>query len=297
MQPGERVLAVVFADVSGSTALYEALGDHDAHRVIANCLDCLRSTAIEFGGRVVKFIGDELLCVFDEADGAISAASQMQTGMGSLRVADRALPPIRVGVAAGPVLEDGGDVFGDTVNVASRIADLAQPGQVLTTQATVDLLTPAIRAGCRALHPMDLRGVSASVPICEVLWNTEATLTMVIDGRPSAAPDVGFALVLSRDGNDVQLDEARRIVRLGRDPGNDVVVTTRAVSRWHARIVLQHGNFVLIDESANGTYVRFDGKPEVHLLREQTLLLGRGLIGLGESTTAGDAAPLRFRLR
>jgi class 3 adenylate cyclase len=295
MQPGERTLAVLFADVSGSTALYEALGDREAHRVVARCLDCLRSAAIEFGGRVVKFTGDGLLCVFDDADGAIGAASQMQTRMDGLRSADRAIPAIRVGVAAGSVLEDGDDVFGDTVNVASRIADVALPGQVLTTRTTVESLAPVIRAGCRSLHPMELKGVRGAVAITEVLWNTEATLTMVLDTRVGAAPAAPRALVLSHAGRDVRLDAARRVVRVGRDPGNDLVVSARAVSRWHARVALQQDNFVLVDESANGTFVRFDGKPEVHLQRDQTLLVGRGTIGLGESTTAGDTATVQFR--
>ena len=82
-----------------------------------------------------------------------------------------------------------------------------------------------------------------------------------------------------------------------RDPQNDLVVTARAASRRHARVHLYEGNFVLIDESANGTYVRFDAQPELHLRREETVLVGHGLIGLGESTSAEGAEPVVFAVQ
>jgi class 3 adenylate cyclase len=294
MAQRERRLAVVFADVSGSTSLYEAIGDQNAHRVIAGCLDCLRSTTIEFGGRAIKFIGDELLAVFEDPDAAVSAATEMQQRLTAQRASDPSVPAIRVGIATGPVLEDADDVFGDTVNLAARIVDIASAGQVLTTGQTVALLTRAIGASCRALRPMELRGIAGTVAICEVLWNAEATLTMVVDSKSFAMPVHAGSLVLSYNGKDALVDSRNRVVRVGRDPSNDLVVSSRTASRWHARIQLQQDNFVLVDESANGTYVHFDGKPEIHVLREQTLLVGRGLIGLGESTTASDAASVVF---
>src|SRR6266542_3976816 len=212
MQLGERVLAVLFADVSGSTALYEALGDHEAHRVIARCLDLLRSTALEFSGRIVKFIGDELLCVFDEADAAICAASQMQTRLAEQHAIDAEVPAVRIGIAQGRVLEDAGDVFGDTVNLASRVADVARSAQVLTTRQTVQALTPAIRGSCRSLHPIELKD----------------------------------------QGKDVRLDAEHRVARLGRDASNDLVVPAKTASRWHARVQLRDHNFMLVDASVNG---------------------------------------------
>ncbi len=294
MQLGERVLAVLFADVSGSTALYEALGDHEAHRVIAGCLDLLRSTALEFSGRIVKFIGDELLCVFDEADAAICAASQMQTRLAEQHAIDAEVPAVRIGIAQGRVLEDAGDVFGDTVNLASRVADVARSAQVLTTRQTVQALTPAIRGSCRSLHPIELKGIDGDVPIFEVVWNIEATLTMVVDTHASDDPDAALTLVLTHQGKDVRLDAEHRVARLGRDASNDLVVPAKTASRWHARVQLRDHNFMLVDASVNGTFVRFDGKPELHLRREETVLVGRGVIGLGESTLGESAATVDF---
>ncbi len=297
MQPRERTLAVVFADISGSTALYETLGDREAHRVIDRVLGVLRSTAVEFRGRIVKSIGDELMCVFDEADAAICAAGQMQERLEASRASDRAVPAIRVGIAEGPVLEDGGDVFGDTVNLASRIADVAQSGQVLTTRQTVDALAPAIRSTCRMLHPLEFKGIEGDVSIFEVVWNIEATLTMVVDGGPIGLIDPTRSLVLAHRGKEVRIDAEHRVARIGRDPANDLVVPAKTASRMHARIHLRDSQFVLVDASVNGTFVRFDGKPEICLRRGETMLIGHGVIGLGESTTAEGAETVAFAQR
>jgi class 3 adenylate cyclase len=294
MQPKERTLAVVFADISGSTALYESLGDREAHRVIDRVLGVLRSTALEFRGRIVKSIGDEILCVFDDADGAVCAAGQMQERLAASRTADPAVPGIRVGIAEGPVLEDRGDVFGDTVNLASRVADVAQSGQVLTTRHTVDALAPAIRSTCRMLHPLEFKGIVGDVAIFEVIWNVEATLTMVVDGGPIGLIDPGRSLVLAHRGREIRINAEHRVARIGRDPANDLVVPARTASRMHARVQLRDSQFVLVDASVNGTFVRFDGKPEICLRRGETMLIGHGVIGLGESTTAEGAETVAF---
>lgn len=125
-----RLLAVVFADVSDSTRLYGTLGDDEAHRRIDRCLQSLRLVVAECSGRVIKAIGDALLCVFDTADDGITAASGMQSRLEAQRRIDAGMPSIRVGIAYGPVLEIENDVFGDTVNIAARVAALATSGRV-----------------------------------------------------------------------------------------------------------------------------------------------------------------------
>ena len=297
MQSGQRMLAVVFADISGSTALYEALGDAQAHRVVESCLQTLRNIVAEFEGRVVKAIGDELLCVFNDAQAAIGVASEMQFRLDAQRRADSSVPAIRVGISHGPVLEDAGDVFGDTVNLAARVAALANPAQVLTTRQTVDALPPLLRAACRPLYAIDVKGIAGKVSIYDVVWKLDADLTLVSGSLHDVVLTSSRALRLSYRGQDVSIGPEQRDLRVGRDPQNDLVVTARAASRRHARVRLYEGNFVLIDESANGTYVRFDAQPELHLRREETVLVGHGLIGLGESTSAEGAEPVIFAVQ
>jgi adenylate cyclase len=180
------------------------------------------------------------------------------------------------------------------VNLASRIADTAQSGQVLTTRQTVDSLPPAIRSTCRMLHPLEFKGIDGDVPIFEVIWNMEATLTMVADGGPIGRLDPARALLLAHRGKEVRIDAVHRVARIGRDPANDLVVPAKTASRMHARIHLRDSQFVLVDASVNGTFVRFDGKPEICLRRGETMLIGQGVIGLGESTTNEGAETVVF---
>jgi len=122
-------MAVLFADVADSTQLYEVLGDTSAFSAVRDVITMLKAITTSCGGRVVKTIGDGLMCVFPSADSAAGAAGDML-----LQVAQR--PPmdngkslaIRVGFHFGPVIEESNDVFGDSVNIAARMAELALAG-------------------------------------------------------------------------------------------------------------------------------------------------------------------------
>ncbi|HJV95268.1 MAG TPA: adenylate/guanylate cyclase domain-containing protein, partial [Albitalea sp.] len=140
--PGGGAVAVLFADIAGSTKLYEALGDADAKVLIDEALIALQVITRRHRGRVVKTIGDELMCVFPSAERGFLAATDMQTVVNALVVTKGVKRMIRVGFHAGPVIEEKGDVFGDTVNVAARIAGLAKGMQIMTSRTTVDALPP-----------------------------------------------------------------------------------------------------------------------------------------------------------
>lgn len=296
MQPEQRPRAVMFADISGSTSLYQSLGDNEAHRVIELCLQTMRSTVAQHGGRVVKAIGDALLCVFDDACAATSTASEVQSRLDTQRGMDRLVPAMRIGVSYGAVLEDAGDVFGDTVNIAARVAALATSGQVFITLQTREALPPLLRACCRPLYAIEVKGVHTKVSIYDVVWKLDAELTLVAGSQPMGKAEPAGVLCLTYRGKNVCLGDEQRAVRLGRDPDNDLVITAKTASRRHARVHLYEGNFVLVDESANGTFVQFEAQAELHLRREETVLIGRGVIGLGMSTSADSADTVAFRV-
>src|SRR5689334_18180760 len=136
--------AILFADVSGSTALYELLGDKPAAKAIDACLGALKEVIETRGGEVVKTIGDELMVVFNSAAAACEAAREMQHRMAAWPPISGAKLAIRIGFHHGLVLEDKGDFWGDGVNTAARLAGLAKAGQILTTGATANAL-PAIQ--------------------------------------------------------------------------------------------------------------------------------------------------------
>jgi pSer/pThr/pTyr-binding forkhead associated (FHA) protein len=94
---------------------------------------------------------------------------------------------------------------------------------------------------------------------------------------------------------EIVLGEANPVVRLGRDPENDVVIADRMASRLHARIERRRDKFVLVDQSSNGTYVTVEGEPEIHVRREEIILHGRGQISFGHAH-AGDRGSARVLL-
>jgi class 3 adenylate cyclase len=292
----QRDVCIVFADIAGSTRLYETLGDADALRAIERCLTGMSRVTRANRGRVVKTIGDEVMAVFDSAAQGMQAASDMQQSVGELP------PPapgvklaVRTGFHFGPALMENDDVFGDTVNVAARMAQLAKAGQIVTTAETVAALPEFMRGFCRAIDILPLKGKAGTVSVCEVIWQEGAELTMVSPSLAAVAP-VGGRLVLRHAGVALELGPARPTVTLGRDPGSDVVIHDPRASRLHARIELRRDKFVLVDVSSNGTYVGIEGEPELALKREEMILRGHGRIAFGHAWNPDLPEVLEFAL-
>jgi adenylate cyclase len=296
MAVGDFNQGVLFVDVSGSTRLFDTVGDVEAHRVVELCLASVRACVADYTGRVVKSMGDGLLCIFPDAGSAAGAASEMQSRLDVQRRVDPGIPAIRVGIAYGAVLEEGGDVFGDTVNVASRLTTLATAGQVLTHRAAVDALPAVMRGLCRELYEIELRGIRREVMVHEVIWRSDADLTMISRGPLSAAASAARRLRLTYATREIVLPKDGTEISIGRDAQNDLVIASQVTSRRHARIRMYDRNFVVIDESANGTFVRLEGREEVHLRREEMVLLGRGQVGFGASTMLETHATAHFEL-
>ena len=169
--------AILFADVSGSTSLYEKLGDQRALAAIDSVLAEMRKSVALQHGRVVKTIGDEVMAVFPSADAAMQAACDMQTRVAAIAPIDNVQLAIRVGFHFGPAIEEGGDFFGDAVNTAARMAGLAKGGQIITSGPTVDALSPLLRKSTRDLDAMAVKGKQDEIRIFEVIWQDSDDLT------------------------------------------------------------------------------------------------------------------------
>jgi adenylate cyclase len=288
--PPTSDLAVLFADVSGSTRLYEMLGDERALATVGRSVAAMAEACRAHGGRVVKTIGDEVMAVFATADAAAQASIAMQA-----RIAedvDPALPmAIRVGFHYGRAIEQDGDVFGDSVNVAARLVGLARPAQVMTSRTTALALAPWLRTRMRALGAVGVKGKHEGVDVCELLWqDTNDDLTTL-----ATRVDAPQARLRLRHGDrEIVLDERCRTLAFGRDAQNDVVVTDRLASRMHARIDKRREHFVLVDHSSNGTFVTRDGETEIALRREELVLRGRGRITFGHVQRTGPGESVEF---
>jgi adenylate cyclase len=283
-------LAVLFADVSGSTRLYETLGDERALATVGRSVAGMGDACRAHGGRVVKTIGDEVMSVFASADAAAQASIAMQARIAMDADATERVA-IRVGFHFGPAIERDGDVFGDSVNVAARLVGLAGASQVMTSKATAAALAPWLRARTRALGALAVKGKHDDLDVCELLWqDTNDDLTTL-----STRIDAPLArLLLRHAGREFVLDERRRALTFGRDAQNDVVVADRLASRMHAHIEKRRDRFVLVDHSSNGTFVTREGEPETALRREEFVLRGRGRISFGHSHAADPRESVEF---
>jgi hypothetical protein len=283
---------VLFVDISGSSRLYQELGDAVALQRVRGCLDMLHRVVEANGGRVVKNIGDGLMCEFPDADRALQSAEAMQIAVEDEEGESETKLGIHVGCHLGPVIESTGDLFGDTVNIAARVLDVARTGQIITTRETVERLSESLRTNVRLLDRVSVKGRRDAIAAFEYLWQSYGELTA------KAIPVAKVArarLKIAFDGREVWLDQSGSgAINLGRDAACDVTVSDRQASRQHATIEVRGDKFVLVDHSSNGTYVSWEGAAETCLRREEMILPARGRIALGVSTRAALATRVEF---
>jgi adenylate cyclase len=153
----ERPPAMCFLDITGYTRLTQERGDAAAAQLAGELARLVQRTSVQHGGRPVKWLGDGVMFFFPDPGPGVIAALEMVVG-----AARAGLPPAHVGLHAGPVVFQSGDYFGQTVNVASRIAEYARPGEVLVTQEVVDA-SAGNAATFTDIGPVELKGVGSAI--------------------------------------------------------------------------------------------------------------------------------------
>jgi adenylate cyclase len=291
MSDAQAQMAVLFADVCGSTRLYETLGDTEALATIGACLTLIGTACTGNGGRVVKTIGDEAMAVFASADKAAQAAAEMQARISEHPPVGGSRLAIRVGFHVGPTIEADGDVFGDSVNVAARMVALAKREQIITSAETAEALAPWLRTRVRELDTLTVKGKSKDIGIFELLWQDEEADLTAVATRWKPLP---ARIVLHHGPKELVLDESAATITFGRDAQNDIVIGDRKASRLHARLERRRDKFVIVDQSSNGTFVTVDGEAEIMLRREELILRGKGRVSFGHSYVEDPAEVVTF---
>ena len=282
--------AVLFADVSGSTKLYDTAGDQVAKAAIDQCVQIMRERTEAAGGRVIKTIGDEVMSAFPTADAAADAAIQMQESINELKPVGNTKIGIRVGFNWGPIVnQDDGDIFGDAVNVASRLSHVAVKGQIITARDTVMLMAPMLKSATRKITAIQIKGKAAEIEVYELMWQQSEDATTMAKPQGSIFKPKKTTLRISQQGQETLLTDERTAVTMGRDVSADLVIKDRMASRSHGKIERRLDKFVLTDHSANGTFVLVEGDREIVLRREEFTLRGKGWISFGQpKATATD---------
>jgi adenylate cyclase len=282
----DRLGTVLFADVSGSTSLYEIAGDDAALEAISACLAAARAATEACGGRVVKTMGDEIMSIFPEPDAAANAAADIQARIEALpEVAGKKLG-VRVGFHHGPVLQRDDDVFGDTVNLAARLVAQAKKGEIILSTDTADLLGPVFRTMVRELHAITVKGKAEEIGLVELIWKRDADAT-VFAGVQNRGRMARQALRLQYRGGELPQRRDTESISIGRDPASGLVVHDEMASRQHCTIERRQEQFVLRDHSTNGTYVTFDGDVEITVRRSEVSLRRHGWISFGQPRKPG----------
>ena len=291
-------LGVLFADICGSTALYEELGDDAARRLIADCIGSMSRACTAHQGTVVKTIGDEVMCTFPTVEAAFHSSCAMQQAVRDERPRGSKPLFIRVGFHFGDViLEPSGDVFGDTVNTAARVAAITRPGEIMITQSTNDVLPPELKEKVRHVMRTDFKGKQDQLDIFLVIWEQDDLMSTRIM-KPAARKVLNNddELRLKYRDKSFTVNKVCRGVMLGRGENCDMIVPNTLASRQHVRIEWRGGKFVIIDQSTNGTYIRPSGGTVVQITREETYLHGNGSISLGHSYADNPTELVEFSI-
>lgn len=287
----------MFADIAGSTKLYDTLGDQLARAKVAASIDTMTEITNQNNGTVIKTIGDEVMCTFPTAEDAGTAAWEMQETFEEEAEANTDGSPvsIRIGMHFGPAILEGGDVFGDAVNIAARMAAQAKGKQIITTQDTLDKLPPAMRASSRFVDHAPIKGKKEEIDIFEVIWQEE-DVTRMATGIVVGKPTPEATLRLTYNDKIIELSKKRPGVVMGRSQNCDLTINEKLASRQHVRIELRRDKFFIVDQSTNGTHVLVDNAPEEFLRREEIPLTGSGRISLGRGFSEDPDEVVMFTL-
>ncbi len=271
-------IAILFSDIVGSTTLYEEIGDIEAHHLVVQCLDTMRSAVESVGGTLLRTVGDAVLAKFNVCDDAYLAAREMQKSQESSQLS------IRIGFHWGEAIPTQGDVYGNAVNIAARVAGLANGNEIVVTREVVDRLSREYRADTLFLRKINVKGLHTPTALFRLRWKpeTQNSVSRIFTHREKRTHELAsMKIELSNDHKTVTLQAHGDKCTIGRESENTLQTTHGTASRLHATITCKQGKFYLEDASTNGTYVIKTTQQPVFVHRETITLDGGGVITTG----------------
>jgi len=289
-------VAILFADVVGSTQLYDKFGDTKASETVALCLDVMKDATHQYNGTVIKTIGDELMSTFPTVDEAMGAAVMMQSRISTDKKQEGRIPvSIRIGCHFGPVVQEQNDIFGAAVHTANRMTSQAKARQIVISGGTVERMNPEIKKQTRQIDVATVRGRLDEVALYEFLWNPEEATSMLPTIEWENQERKASRITLSFQDQTIDVHDRQKSVLMGRADDNDLVIKGNLISRIHAKVEMRRGKFVLVDQSTNGTFVQNLQGDETFVRRDSAELDGEGTIGLGRAEAPGASLAIHFK--
>jgi class 3 adenylate cyclase len=289
-------VAIVFADVVGSTQMYDKFGDTKASETVALCLDVMKDATHQYNGTVIKTIGDEVMSTFPTVEEAMGAAVMMQARISAdTKQEDRITVSIRIGCHYGPVVQEQNDIFGAAVHTANRMTSQAKARQIVISGGTVEHMSPELKRQTRQIDVATVRGKLDEVALYEFLWNPEEATSMLPTIEWENQERKASKLELSFRDQTIEVTDRRKNVIMGRAEDNDLVVKGNLISRIHAKVEMRRGKFMLVDQSTNGTFVLNLLGEETFVRRDSMEINGEGTIGLGRAEEPGASLAIHFK--
>lgn len=296
---GQEQLAILYADVSGSTRIYETYGDAEARSNIEKCLELLAAAATQGGGAILKTIGDEIMCSFPDPLKAALAAGEMQQALSDAnedQVFSVGELHVKIGWHYGAVEHRGAEVVGEAPVTAQQVIGLAKGDEILASEQGLAGIPQELKRNARLIDAIEAEAYAGMLNVYSLPWEDDGDVTRT--GSLSSNPDEMSrykALVLDYPGGSLRLDSENRHCSVGRGPENDISVLGHFTSRKHAELSYKHGMFHLRDYSTNGTVLQFANGRSARLRREEMILMDKGLICFGGLPENDPAAVVQFR--
>jgi len=243
-------------------------------------------------GKVLRTVGDSTLASFHSCDDALLAACAMQ------ELHKQTPLSVRAGFHFGPVIPDKGDVYGNAVNIAARVASFAKTEEITATEFCIAQLSGENRGLATLLDNIRVKGISKPVGIYRITWEADAAMHTRV-AQPAfdiAQVNEHTTLVLSTENATFRLNKESANLNVGRDERCSVSVNGDRVSRKHAQFDWSAGQIQISDTSTNGTYIQRDGQAPLFVRRETVVLNGRGRIGLGCLPDEDDSHALQYNV-
>jgi adenylate cyclase len=289
---------VMFADVAGSTAMYENMGDDLARERISKALDALISISRRHTGKLVKTIGDEILVYFTDVDMAVYAARAIQETMEDDRSPETIGVSIRIGMQYGSAILESDDIFGDTVNVAARICSMSKARQILCTQEiALKVKSPELSNSMRLYDRLRVKGRNEQLDVYIYSWEAESDVTNLATASNFTNPareEQAKRLTLTYDSREHPITTETTSYVMGRGKDCELIIQGELISRYHSKIEYRRGKYVITDQSTNGTFIRSSEGQDVFLRREEFALFGSGHISLGKKVDLKDTNVIHF---
>ncbi len=292
-EPQGELLHVMFADVAGSSRLYDQLGDIEARHVISHSLKIASDMVDRHLGRVIKSAGDDILCVFTSADDAVNAAASILDQFLDKMLFEGAEVNFHIGIHSGYGLLTDDDIFGDTVNVSSRLTDVAKTGQLLLSEQTVFLLSNYLKNSSRKYDKIIVKGRDDPIEAYDFVWNESGEETGIIEFT-GWDNEILSSLQLEILDQKMTLAPDATPLNIGRDKDVELKVLGKMVSRYHAVIDFRKGKYILEDHSSNGTYLQIDNGEVVFIKNEEFPLSSSGFISLGKKIDDRESMNIKF---